>query len=527
MITAIILARQNSSRMPNKHFKFIGNLRLIDYVIKNLKKNKIIKEIILATGKEQNNKIFFKLKEKYKFLKIYYHKNDERVTERIYHVTKNIKHDYTLVVSGDCCLIDNSFIIRLFSQLKFSGKDFIKSNTKLLHEGLTLFRTEAWNNVNQMSVNQHYQEHPGSIVKVKHNKFDITYYKPQKYEIGKKFRISVDTKSDLDFFNLLYEKLKINRNQFNLKNVIKLKNIQIINNHVHQREVIPKIVSKIIIITAFSKKIGQGHMSRSLNILREINESMNSKTNLICLSKTRYNCDIRNISYTLKVNKQILKSADKIIIDLPKELLFKHFNFIKDEKKYIIIDNQIRNYKKTNFIIPSFLTKGKHRKNIFSGKNFLILNREINKINNSSFKIKYKKILLLSGSSRIDQVIVNMIKKENFSRIILGQLINNHDLKFLKNYKNKVIYDPPDLFNLIKSSKHVYCKFGVTALEVISLGKIPIIIDHDRDFKTKEDVNYLLKKGIISTLEIQSKRKSNKGLINIDQCYKNIIKIIK
>ena len=37
-------------------------------------------------------------------------------------------------------------------------------------------------------------------------------------KIGKKFRISVDTKSDLDFFNLLYEKLKINRNQFNLKN---------------------------------------------------------------------------------------------------------------------------------------------------------------------------------------------------------------------------------------------------------------------------------------------------------------------
>ena len=114
----------------------------------------------------------------------------------------------------------------MFSQLKFSGKDFIKSNTKLLHEGLSLFRTEAWNNVNQMSVNHHYQEHPGSIEKVKHNKFDITYYKPQKYEIGKKFRISVDTKSDLDFFNLLYEKLKINRNQFNLKNVIKLKNKQ-------------------------------------------------------------------------------------------------------------------------------------------------------------------------------------------------------------------------------------------------------------------------------------------------------------
>jgi len=45
MITAIILARCTSSRLSKKHFYKIGKKKLIEIIIDNLKKNKLIDKI--------------------------------------------------------------------------------------------------------------------------------------------------------------------------------------------------------------------------------------------------------------------------------------------------------------------------------------------------------------------------------------------------------------------------------------------------------------------------------------------------
>ena len=85
MITAVILARCNSSRLPNKHFYKIGNKEIINIIVDNLKKNNVISKIYLATGSEKNNFSFKKLiKDKDKKIEIFFHKNEHNVTERIY-----------------------------------------------------------------------------------------------------------------------------------------------------------------------------------------------------------------------------------------------------------------------------------------------------------------------------------------------------------------------------------------------------------------------------------------------------------
>ena len=128
MITAIVLARCNSSRLKNKHFYKINDDELINIIYKNLKENDLISEIILATGTIKENKKFKNYFKKNK--KIYFHKNNENVTERIYEVTKKIKNKYCVLISGDCCLTDNDFIKRLYNQIKNTNYDFIKSDKK-------------------------------------------------------------------------------------------------------------------------------------------------------------------------------------------------------------------------------------------------------------------------------------------------------------------------------------------------------------------------------------------------------------
>ena len=95
MVSAIILARCNSSRLPAKHFFQIGGEKIIDITIKNLISNKLIKNIYLATGKKNENLKFKNyLDKKYKKkVKIYFHKNSTNVTERVYYLTKKLKQN--------------------------------------------------------------------------------------------------------------------------------------------------------------------------------------------------------------------------------------------------------------------------------------------------------------------------------------------------------------------------------------------------------------------------------------------------
>ena len=65
MITAVILARESSSRFPRKHLQKLNTQTIFDNIIYNLKKSKFVSKLILATGNSRSNKKyieFFKKK---------------------------------------------------------------------------------------------------------------------------------------------------------------------------------------------------------------------------------------------------------------------------------------------------------------------------------------------------------------------------------------------------------------------------------------------------------------------------------
>ena len=143
MISAIVLCRTSSSRFPNKHFEKIGNKRIINIILEKLLINENISQIYIATGNEKKNSIFSKLI-KNKKIKYFYNNKENEVTNRINKVCKNIKNEYSIVISGDCPLIENDYINRLYNKFKSTKKeiDFIIPNKKVIHEGIFLFRTK-------------------------------------------------------------------------------------------------------------------------------------------------------------------------------------------------------------------------------------------------------------------------------------------------------------------------------------------------------------------------------------------------
>ena len=508
MITAIILARCSSSRLSKKHFHNIGQTKLIDIIINNLKKNKLISKIYLATGTKKKNLLFKNIINKNKNCEIYFHKNEDNVTERIYFLSKKIKTKHTILISGDCCLVDNDFIQRVYNQIKYTDYDFLKTKKKLIHEGITLFKTEIWKKVFKHSKKNYQKEHPGYVVKEYPKLFKIGNFKPLKYETKKLFRLSVDTESDLDFFNSHHEYLKKKNKNFNLKNVINSKNFNYLNEHVNQKKAI-EINKKFIIVTAVSKEIGLGHYSRSKTIFREINETISSDIKIFCIGKKFYDKNFiynERIEFIKKLNNSLFAKYDKIIIDLPKKIFVTIPPKLINQKNIIIIDN-LYDFKKPKFIIPSI--RKNINKNVYSGKNFLIIPRKTLLLR-SFVKQSKNDYLLSSGSGKLNDQIINFLKKNKDIKLIMGSLISNTEINLLKRLNIKFLINPLDHLKILKSANNIYCRFGVSTYELIAIGKKPIIFNQNEKSERLKDIMYLFNKGLIKLIQnkkIISKKK--------------------
>ena len=522
MITAIINARTNSERLPLKHLYKIGTKTLFEHIIDKLKKIKKIKRIYIATGSKVNNYQYEAfLKKKYKNeIKFFYFNEENNVTKRIYKLTKRIDTKFSLMISGDCPLIDINFIQRLIKKIdNKKNYDFIYSKKKLIHEGIKLFKTSAWKKVFKMSKKKIYLEHPGFVIKDMPEHFKMLEYKALRYEVNKKYRISVDTLSDLNFLNYLYYNLKKKRKNFNLQNILKLKNVKKLNKYVLQRKPEDKKI-KIAIITAKNPVIGLGHYKRSLSLKREFTERLNSSVKIY---EIKFDTNTKSFSRSLfKINEE----NNLKIFDLPQEFIKKIKKKINIFSNVLIID-QIFNNKKFTYLIPNYYKKNNQDLKIYGGLNFLILDREINFIN-SIFKNTYKsidKLLIIGGSYSVDDEILDFME-DNIEKlkILIGPLVSKKIIKKLNNQGYNLILDSKNIYKYIKISKQIFCKFGVSVFEVIALKKKPVVF-YKNNQKDKKTIFQLKNKKNINIFKKRINKKYPK--IDINYCYNNLFALLK
>ena len=300
-----------------------------------------------------------------------------------------------------------------------------------------------------------------------HNFRILTIDPKKKFCIKEKIRLSIDTLSDLQFFRILEMKLN-NAKSINLKNIKKNLQYKLINQHVLQRKVNKKYDNKITFITAVSKQIGMGHLRRTQNLVRDFNETFTSNINLLILfDKTKKNL-FRHYKINYLNDLKKIKN-ENIIVDLPEKYILKYKSQILKNKRIALIDNYKIVSKNIINIIPSYfkINKENKNKNIFSGKEYLSINRDINFINSLELKPKKYILILSGGSSMPPKEIFKIIKKnpQNNYVIAFGPLFFK-SLKNLRKIKNlQIIQDAENYFELIKESKNVICRYGITVYE--------------------------------------------------------------
>ena len=124
-IVAIVQARCNSIRLPNKIMRKIAGMPAIELLHKRLKISKEIDNIVIATSKNQANRKlvnFCKRKQINYFLG-----TENNVLKRYYDASKVFKADIIVRITGDSILIDARLVDKIIKIFKSNKVDYVSN----------------------------------------------------------------------------------------------------------------------------------------------------------------------------------------------------------------------------------------------------------------------------------------------------------------------------------------------------------------------------------------------------------------
>lgn len=280
---AFIAARLDSSRLPAKQFRNIGEKPIIELVTTTLRSCREIDEIVIATVADPVNEPLKHFAERNGLSCFWYEGEVNHLTTRLRKAAEIFKADICVLISCDSPLIYSPAIDYLVKKLKETPEaDHISASIndkgmKCALEGVSVARRSTWQRADDLSDKPELKEHMFPVISRRPDLFkkdecpvpmDI-YFKPH--------RFSVDTWADLVFLNRIYQTLNQRNKEFELPEVLRLLREQPqlleINSHVHQR-VVGEVIRPILYVVDTDNKFGNKHFSRCLDLALQITERL-------------------------------------------------------------------------------------------------------------------------------------------------------------------------------------------------------------------------------------------------------------
>lgn len=125
-VVAIVQARMESTRLPNKVMRTIQGQPMIELLLQRLSKSARIDKIVLATSNHIRNQPLVQLVENHGIS--VYRGSEEDVLDRYYQAAKLYSADIVVRITGDCPLIDAELVSKLVHEFEKLDVDYL-SNT--------------------------------------------------------------------------------------------------------------------------------------------------------------------------------------------------------------------------------------------------------------------------------------------------------------------------------------------------------------------------------------------------------------
>ncbi len=199
----ILQARYNSKRLPGKMLLKLGNLTIIEFLIKNLKKIKLVNKICLAIPDDKFCKIFKKIAKKNKII-FYVAENikENDLLSRFYYCAKKNNFQNILRITPDCPFINIHIISSMIKYFKKNKLSYLtnKKQKKFIPHGFEceIFSFSLLKDAFSKAKTLYEKEHVTPwISKNNFKKKNFIKIFDKDYS---KLRITLDYKSDYYFF---------------------------------------------------------------------------------------------------------------------------------------------------------------------------------------------------------------------------------------------------------------------------------------------------------------------------------------
>lgn len=234
MNIAIIQSRIGSQRLPGKMIKKIGHYSLIEWVIRRLKKSRLVNKIILATSNKKQDIVFKNICKK---LKIdFFAGKESDVLGRFVHSVKKLKKANIIRICADNPFIDPIQVDKLISFYSRNRFDYVCNHQNRLNSmyadgfGAEILSLNILRKINLLAISKTYREHVTLYIWKNKKKFRIHSLKASKNLAYPYLKFDIDTKDDLEEIRKLVRKYKITYNtkaqeiiKYKLKELKKLK----------------------------------------------------------------------------------------------------------------------------------------------------------------------------------------------------------------------------------------------------------------------------------------------------------------
>ena len=217
---AIVQARVDSTRLPGKVLKKIGDKTLIEVLLYRLSRAKKIDKIMLATAEGVSNDPLVELAKK---LDIdVFRGSEEDVLDRYYKAAMLDAPKIVVRVTGDCPLIDPNIVDDAIGLLVSADVDYVNNMTPpTFPDGMDVevFTFEALKRCWERTTRAHDREHVSGLMRSDQT-FSRAYLRNNKQLDG--YRLTVDEESDLVVVKGIFEHYSPNLN-FDLNDIVELR----------------------------------------------------------------------------------------------------------------------------------------------------------------------------------------------------------------------------------------------------------------------------------------------------------------
>lgn len=239
MILCVVQARANSTRLPQKIFKKLGNETLLGVHIHRLKKSQLIDKIVIATTNSEADNYTCEIAADKGVS--YFRGNELDVLDRFYMASLPYLPKFIVRTTADCPLIDPGIIDGMIIEANKLNVDYFSNVIPTsFPDGLDVeiikFEAlqKAWFNAKLKSHREHVT--PFIWTNVNNGMFTLNSFLCQKEDYNK-LRITVDTKEDYDVIKKLTDKFGIDEQWETYINYLQIHpDIKKINNQYKRNE---------------------------------------------------------------------------------------------------------------------------------------------------------------------------------------------------------------------------------------------------------------------------------------------------